>query len=293
MKWVLWIAVIALLGPAANAWQSRQSDCQRVLVPAGTEIPLVLAQDINPRTAKAGDLIDLTLVDDFHVAGCIVAAKGTTREATISSLARPRSFGRQGKVELRFESLPAIDGQNLWFDPSGNRKDGPTNSARGIGLPEAPLRFTLHGSHAVMPRGTLVSLTVVRSVEIRGRPVADPPGASTADLATVVIFQSPQETAPGQEQLFSGGVFLSCFERGRYFKGELGAGNYRLGKSKVQLQLNLGTVRYFRIYNEEAGALEEASVGEFEFFAPELQPLGEKCSQNILQHAFRPIRAKH
>lgn len=292
MRFVLWIVVNSLLALPASAWQSPSPDCTDTLVPAGIEVPVVLAQAIDPRTAKTGDSIIFVLVDDFPVGGCIVVEKGVTSLATISALTRPRSFGRAGTVELQFESIGSVDGQRLWFGPGHHADDGQLNSARGIALPSTPVRLTLHGSHATVPRGTLVSLTVARSIEIRGRPVVDPPSADPIAPATVIIFQSPAELTPGQDHLYSGGVFLSCFERARYFKDDLPVGNYRLGKSKVQLQLNPGTKRYFRIYNEEAGAIEEASAGEFEFFAPELKPLKPKCNQSILRHAFRPIKPK-
>ena len=292
MRFILWVAVNSLLTLPASAWQSPSTDCTHTMTPAGTEIPLILTPAIDPRTAKTGDSITFTLVDDFALGGCIVAGSGATSLATISALTRPRSFGRAGTVELQFDSIGSVDGQRLWFGPGHHADDGQLNSARGIALPSPPVRLTLHGSHATVPRGTLVSLTVARSIEIRGRPVIDPPSPDPAAPATVIIFQSPEELAPGQDHLYSGGVFLSCFQRGKYFKGEITAGNYRLGKSKVTLQLSPETTRYFRVYNEDAGALEEASTGEFEFFAPELQPLKPKCNQSILRHAFRPVKPK-
>jgi hypothetical protein len=297
MKSFLRILVIALVAFPANAWQSPDSSCAQVMVPAGTEIPLILTQAIDPRTSKTGDHVTFMLLDDFSVAGCILAAKGTSSVAPIAALTRPRSLGRAGKVELRFKTLQTVDGQHLWLDAErdGDVVQSAANPARGIALPTTLVQFILHGSHATVPRGTMASVTVARTAQIHGQPAADPGAAGSADPeapATVIIFQSPEELVPGQEHLFSGGVYLSCFERGRYFKGELAAGNYRFGKSKVPLQLIPASVRYFRVYNEAAGAIEEASAGEFEFFSPELQPLTEKCSQNILRHAFRPIKPK-
>ena len=262
------------------------------MVPAGTAIPLILTQAIDPRTSKPGDQVTFTLVDDFSVAGCILAAKGTSSTATIAALNKPRSLGRSGKVELRFKSLQTVDGQLLWLDPKRDRDvaQAAANPARGIALPSPPIRFILHGSHGTVPRGTVASVTVARTAQVRGQPATEPGTANPVAPATVIIFQSPEELIPGQEHLFSGGVYLSCFERGRYFKGELTAANYRFGKSKVILQLIPGTTYYFRVYNEEAGAIENASAGEFEFFAAELQPLKERCRQDILRHAFRPIK---
>lgn len=294
MKSLLLIAGGALIAFRASAWQTPASNCVQVMVPAGTEIPLILTQAIDPRTSKPGDQVIFTLADDFSVAGCILAAKGTSSTATIAALNKPRSLGRAGKVEIRFKSLPAVDGQQLWLDPEGGRDAvrPAASPARGIALPRTQIQFALHGSHATVPRGTLASVTVARPAQIHGQPATDPGPADPGAPATVIIFQSPEELIPDQEHLFSGGVFLACFERGHYFKGELTAGNYRFGKSKVLLQLTPASVRYFRVYNEQAGAIEEASAGEFEFFAPELQSLKEKCSQNILRHAFRPIKPK-
>lgn len=292
MKCISWISVIVLFPFLAGAWQLPAADCAHTLVPAGTEIPLVLTQAVDPRMARTGHAVTFALVDDFSVDGCIVAGRGATSAATISALTPPRSLGRAGKVELKFESITAIDAQRLWFGTNHDRNNAQANSARGITLPSTPLRLTLHGSHTAVPRGTLVSVAVTRGAEIHGRPVSDPPIADPSAPATVIIFQSPQELTPAQDYLYSGGVFLSCFERGRYFKGELPPGNYRFGKSKVQLQLTAGLTRYFRVYNEEAGAIEEASTGEFEFFASDLQPLKPKCNQSILRHVFRPIKPK-
>jgi hypothetical protein len=101
-----WAIVVVLLGALAAAQQaaeeregSRGSGRAGITVPAGTQIPLKLAQGISTKSAKVGDAVYAETVFPVTANDRIVIPAGTYVQGRISEIKRP------GRVKGRAEFL--------------------------------------------------------------------------------------------------------------------------------------------------------------------------------------------
>lgn len=78
---------------------------QEVLLPAATVVRGSLSQTLSPKTAKKGDVVDITLGSDLMVGTNLVAPRGSRIQASVTDVTKPRSFGRSAEVKIIVEKL--------------------------------------------------------------------------------------------------------------------------------------------------------------------------------------------
>ena len=76
-----------------------------LVLPKGTEVPLVVTTDVTSKKLAIGDNIPLTLAQDLTVDGAVVAKKGTPATATVIQVDGAGFVGQPGTITFAVHSL--------------------------------------------------------------------------------------------------------------------------------------------------------------------------------------------
>ena len=71
---------------------------------------VTLNDAVSTKTSHEGDTIKFTVAENVMDGNVLLVPAGTVGSATITSLKKARSFGRNGALDITFDSVPAIDG---------------------------------------------------------------------------------------------------------------------------------------------------------------------------------------
>ena len=99
MRWAIVVVLLGALAAAQQAAEEREGNRAGITVPAGTQIPLKLAQGISTKSAKVGDAVYAETVFPVTANDRIVIPAGTYVHGRISEVKRP------GRVKGRAEFL--------------------------------------------------------------------------------------------------------------------------------------------------------------------------------------------
>ena len=78
--------------------------------PSTEVFAVTLNTPINTATSKLGDTFSFTMSEDLMDGNILLVPAGTVGEGHISELKKASSFGRNGKLDLMFDKVPALDG---------------------------------------------------------------------------------------------------------------------------------------------------------------------------------------
>ena len=166
--------------PLTTSFASYPRD-NRITVPAGTRVPLVLRNAINTRTAKAGDSVYFETIYPIAVNNHIVIPMGTFVRGEILLAKRPGRIHGRGELRLALEQMTYPNGYTIELSASPNSVDPNT----GSGVNE---QKTIQGPSSSMRDSTTVLLTAAG-------------GAYIGTLAGAV-----GNDAPGKGALIGGGI---------------------------------------------------------------------------------------
>jgi hypothetical protein len=76
-----------------------------LVLPKGTEVPLVVTADVTSKKLAIGDTVPLTLAQDLIVGGVVVAKKGTPATATVIQVDGAGFVGQPGTITFAVHSL--------------------------------------------------------------------------------------------------------------------------------------------------------------------------------------------
>jgi hypothetical protein len=97
-----------------------------LLIPAGTEIPLVMGETISSKTNVKGGLFHLFTVEDLTIDGVVAIPKGTKVLAELTRAEKKGAFGKSGKLEARLLYAELENGTIRLTGSIGNRGKGGT-----------------------------------------------------------------------------------------------------------------------------------------------------------------------
>ena len=161
-----------------------------VEVPAGTVARLQLMQTLKPATAKKGDLVLLRLTHSIAVGNDLLFPVGSPAEAVVTSVKKPRSFGRPSEIKLSVRKLFTLGGE-----PVPMRQGEESQKATEFEASYAAAAGTsLVGAIALGPLGLAGGFLV------RGKAKEVPAGAvmyaETASAQTVGAYPVPESLRP-------------------------------------------------------------------------------------------------
>ena len=78
---------------------------------AGDQVFKVTLNDaVSSKTSHEGDTVSFTVAENVMDGNVLLVPAGTVGSGTITSLKKARSFGRNGALDITFDTIPAIDG---------------------------------------------------------------------------------------------------------------------------------------------------------------------------------------
>ncbi|MCF0156852.1 MAG: hypothetical protein HUJ85_07410 [Veillonella sp.] len=109
----------------ALKWWKQCIDCHKkagmkYMVMPGVNFPKTLAEDkvfkitlddeVNTKVNKVGDTIHFTVAENIMDGDVLLVPAGTAGTGTITTLKKAGVFGRNAKLDIKFDNIPAIDG---------------------------------------------------------------------------------------------------------------------------------------------------------------------------------------
>jgi len=157
-----------------------------VAVPSGTVVRVSLLETISPSSVSVGDMVKGELTRDVVVGNVLVAPKGSVVEGTVSSVSKPRSFGRPAEVRFAFEELipPSRQAVPLSVGEAANeaaKAEKAQIAAVGGSLAGAILLgplglaggFLVRGDVKEIPAGSIFHMEVSESTSVLSYPVPE------------------------------------------------------------------------------------------------------------------------
>lgn len=84
-----------------------------VKVPRETLVKIALRTSLNSEKNEVGDPVPYEVLEDVQVEGVVVIARGTKGQGRLVKVRRRGAFGRSGRLQIDFGSVPAVDGTLL------------------------------------------------------------------------------------------------------------------------------------------------------------------------------------
>ncbi|KUO51982.1 MAG: hypothetical protein APF78_03610 [Sphingomonadales bacterium BRH_c3] len=199
MKLFLLAAIAAIAAMPATAQQSDDSAAvqavlaapqPKVVLPAGTEIPLKMSQTVTTKgkTWDEGDQFNLNVAANVMLGDYVVIPQGAKAVGRITWLTSKGAFGKSGKMEVELEFIE-LSGRRISLDGTYRQEgEGETLATVGGVVAAGPFAAFITGKSGVIPQGRELMATLESDL-----PVALPQGAS---LAPIAVQAAP---APGSE----------------------------------------------------------------------------------------------
>ena len=174
---------------------SQKAPSEKLIVPAGTRMPLVLHNAITTRNAKPGDPVYLETTFPIVINDRILVPSGSYVQGEITEAKRPGKVKGTGEIRLRLNTMILPNGYTVNFNAI------PTNTGTG-GNESTDKEGTVHGD---TDKGTDVG-TVAKSTGI-GAAIGGIAGSGTGagigagagaalGLATVLLTRGPELELP-------------------------------------------------------------------------------------------------
>ena len=162
-------ALIAVASPAhANQDEATAAEVTsaEVSLPIGTQIPLVLTQELSSRRQSKGDLVTLEVAEDVHGGDIVVIPAGTPVVAQITVAEKKGAMGRGGKLQLKPLYLEMPHGPVRLSGRLGTDGKDNTGAATAATALITGFAFAITGKSAVIPEGTEMVAVLDRSIRL-------------------------------------------------------------------------------------------------------------------------------
>jgi hypothetical protein len=143
----------------------------KVILKAGTVVPLEFATTVTSRTVSAGSLIDFRVVGHVFVDDRLVIHTASIAKGQVVSVKKSGMLGKPGEFQISIKSVTAVDGRNvLLSSPALSAKgDGKQTLSVLLGIFVCCFCFLIHGEAAEFPAGTPVMASVAYDTSITSR----------------------------------------------------------------------------------------------------------------------------
>ncbi|MFQ5926294.1 MAG: hypothetical protein ACE5MH_02545 [Terriglobia bacterium] len=105
-----WVLVVALSGGAQEPVQSRETPEKFIIVPAGTQLAMVLQNSVNTKTARVGDFVYFETIYPVVVNNRILIPVGSFVRGRVTKVKRPGRIRGRGELHVRFDELTLPNG---------------------------------------------------------------------------------------------------------------------------------------------------------------------------------------
>ena len=99
---------------ASSSFGSENIPMTQMQLPANTLVKVELLEPINSKTIRVGDKVSIKVSENVIVENKLIFAKGLRGEGVVKSVRKAQGWtGKNGKIEIDFNTLRAIDGRNI------------------------------------------------------------------------------------------------------------------------------------------------------------------------------------
>ena len=110
---------------------------QVVTIPAGTVVEMTNEDPINSKDLTEGDRLRFSVAEDIKVGDVIAIPRGMEAEGTVSKARKAGRFGRDGKIEIEYDSVHASDGSPVQLVVGEKTKEQYKRTAGAVGASAA------------------------------------------------------------------------------------------------------------------------------------------------------------
>lgn len=148
---------------------------REITLRAGTPIVVEMSQNYGGTNINEGQAINVRVKFGVVVEKQTVIAAGALGSALISRYEKPKSFGRQGKIEISVQSVQTVDGQNVLLSgiplilEGENRKLLAWGLSLGLGILTGVgvvTGFFIKGKPAEVRGGTTINTNVASDMQV-------------------------------------------------------------------------------------------------------------------------------
>ena len=86
---------------------------QEVTLPKDSVMKIIFDSEFSTKTNRKGDTITFTSADNLYVNDVLVLPKGAHGVATLNKVSQPGIFGKDGRLDLTFSHVEAVDGTKI------------------------------------------------------------------------------------------------------------------------------------------------------------------------------------
>src|ERR1043166_525058 len=254
MRLIIFLSLLTTVSCASVA-----SAQEPIVLPEGTPIRVVTAQEVNSKGAKPNDAVNFTVDEDVSVNGQVIVRKGTAAAGSVINAEKGGYMGKSGKLAIQVESTQTVDGGRLKLRAAkGNEGKDKTTSTAALSMIVSPLFLFKKGGEAKIAAGTPVTVYVAEEKQFRVEGASlvavateTPNPSSTAD-ATVFIYRPSKMMGRALEpSVFVDDTELARMDNGRYFALKLKPGKHTIhmtdDKKGYAIDMGPGQTYFFRI----------------------------------------------
>jgi hypothetical protein len=245
-----------LLAPASIA--IAQDPQTEIVLPEGTPINVVTAQEITSKQAKPNDPVNFTVNEDLVVNGQVVVRKGTAAIGSVINAEKGGYLGKSGKLGIQVESTQTVDGQPLKLRAAkGKEGNDKTNSTFALSM-IVPFFMLKKGGDATIAAGSAVTVYTAEEKHFRvdGATLVavvpeTPTPVNTSDAIVYIYRPSKMMGRALEPSVFVDDIELARMDNGRYFALKLKPGKHivHMTDDKKGYAIDMGPAQtyYFRI----------------------------------------------
>lgn len=148
------------------AYENGSLPVQKVTLPKDTVLKIEFTEEMSTRNSRIGDQVNFKVGDNYYMNEVLVIPKGAMGVGHISKVVQPGMFGKDGRIDIKFSHVVAIDGTNVNVMVGELAKQQATSIAGAAGA-------TIGGMVLLGPIG------VVGGAFVKGKAVTIPVGATT------------------------------------------------------------------------------------------------------------------
>jgi len=172
ITWLLMSAVLILpsLGFGQELTSPQKTPEGSVKVPDGTEFTAVSVDKLSSKSVAAVDPVTYKVGSDVVIDGQTVIAKDAVVKGTVVESKRSGSFGRSGKLDIRLDSVLAIDGQAIPVRASkGKSGASRVGTTAVLFVAFGPIGLLKHGKQGEIKKDTSVTVFIDEARTIKTR----------------------------------------------------------------------------------------------------------------------------
>jgi hypothetical protein len=182
--------------PASSLDSAPKASAEKLLVPAGTRMPLVLHNAVTTRNARPGDPVYLETLFPIVIKDRILIPAGTYVQGEIQEAKRPGKVKGQGEIRMRLNSMVLPNGYTVDFNAiPTNAGTGGNESTDSEGKIKGDTNKAGDVGTIVKSTGVGAGIGAIATQSAKGAGVGAGVGAAVG-LAAVLLTRGPEMELP-------------------------------------------------------------------------------------------------